>query len=139
MATKQKTEGSTAADRLTRALQTLTRPPDAGEPEKATVAELCRRAGVSRNALYRFHPLVLESLRQYQRACDCTDESKLSGIKQKLSTENASLRKQLHKLAALADHYYLAHREARGLLERRERELADLRRNLKTRPTALLR
>ena len=63
----------------------------------------------------------------------------MSGKNQKLSTENASLRKQLQKLAALVDHYYLAHREARGLLERRERELADLRRSLKTRPISLVR
>ena len=138
MATKQKIE-DTAADRLTHALQTLTRRRDAGEPEKVTVAELCRRAGVSRNALYRFHPLVLEALRQYQRACERAGESTMSGKNQKLPSENASLRKQLHKLAALVDHYYLAHREARGLLERRERELADLRRSLKTRPISLVR
>jgi len=138
MATKRKTEG-TAADQLTQALQALTRPRDGGEPKKVTVAELCRRAGVSRNALYRFHPGVLKSLRQYQRACDRTGESKVNGKNQKLSSENASLRKQLTKLAALVDHYYLAHREVRGLLERRERELADLRRSLKTRPIALAR
>jgi hypothetical protein len=138
MATKLKAEG-TAADRLAQALQTLTRRRDGGEPEKVTVAELCRRAGVSRNALYRFHPGILESLRQYQRACDRAGESKVSVKNRKLSSDNASLRKQLTKLAALVDHYYLAHREARGLLERRERELADLRRSLKMRPIALAR
>jgi AcrR family transcriptional regulator len=138
MATKRKTEG-TAADRLTQALQTLTRRRDGGEPEKVTVAELCRHAGVSRNALYRFHPEVLQSLRQYQRACERAGESNVSGKNQKLSSENASLRKKLTTLAALVDHYYLAHREVRGLLERRERELADLRRSLKARPIALAR
>jgi hypothetical protein len=138
MTTKQETEG-TAADRLTQALLTLTHRPRGSEPERATVVELCRRAGVSRNALYRFHRGVLDSLREYQRACDRTEESKMSGTSQKLSTENASLRKQLHKLAALVDHYYLAHREARGLLERRDRELADLRRSLKTKPTSIVR
>lgn len=138
MATKRETEG-TAAERLTQALQTLTRHPRGSEPEKATVSELCRRAGVSRNALYRFHPLVLEALRRFQRACDRAGESMVSGKNQKLRTENASLRKKLTQLAALADHYYLAHREARGLLERRERELADLRRSLKTRPISLAR
>jgi phosphoketolase len=138
MTTKRKTEG-TAADRLAQALLTLTHRPRGGEPEKATVAELCRRAGVSRNALYRFHQGVLDSLRNYQRACDRTEESKMSDRNRKLSTENSSLRKQLQKLAALVDHYYLAHREARGLLERRERELADLRRSVKARPIVLAR
>jgi AcrR family transcriptional regulator len=138
MPTKQKTEGTTA-DRLVQALHTLTCHPPSCEPEKATVAELCRRAGVSRNALYRFHPEILESLRQYQRACDRTEQSTVSTKNQKLNTENASLRKKLAQLAALADHYYLAHREGRGLLERRERELADLRRSLKTRPVPLAR
>lgn len=136
MPTKPKNEGTTA-ERLTQALQTLTCHPHGCEPEKATVAELCRRAGVSRNALYRFHPEILESLCQHQRACDRTEQSTVSAKNQKLTTENASLRKKLTQLAALADHYYLAHREARGLLERRDRELADLRRSLETRPISL--
>jgi hypothetical protein len=61
------------------------------------------------------------------------------GTNKKLSSENTSLRKQLTKIVALVDHYYLAHREASGLLERRERELAELRRSLKTRPIPLSR
>jgi hypothetical protein len=44
----------------------------------------------------------------------------------------ALLQDQLSKLAALVDHYYAAYRETRGLLERRERELANLRRKLNT-------
>jgi hypothetical protein len=54
-----------------------------------------------------------------------------------LSRENKRLREQLAKLAALVDHYYAAYREAQSLLERRERELAELRRRLDSKPAAL--
>jgi hypothetical protein len=53
--------------------------------------------------------------------------------------ENKRLREQLAKLGALVDHYYAAYREAGSLLARRERELADLRRQLDSRPTPLRR
>jgi hypothetical protein len=39
--------------------------------------------------------------------------------------------------ATLVDHYYSAYREANTLLQRRERELADLRRSLTSKPTTL--
>jgi hypothetical protein len=42
-------------------------------------------------------------------------------------------REQVTKLAALVDHYYAAWQENRTLLERRERELAELRRNVEPR------
>jgi AcrR family transcriptional regulator len=138
MATERKTKG-TAADRLTQALQTLTRRTNGDGPEKVTVAELCRLAFVSRNSLYRYHTGVLKCFRKYQRGYHRAGESKVSVKDQQLRSENASLRQQLTKLAALVDHYYLAYREACGLLERRERELADLRRSFTTRPIALAR
>jgi hypothetical protein len=56
-----------------------------------------------------------------------------------LRRENAQLREQLAKLAALVDHYYGAHRETQGLLERREREIAELRRKLDCTPAPLRR
>jgi hypothetical protein len=43
------------------------------------------------------------------------------------------------KLAALIDHYYAASTELRALLERRDRELAELRRRLDERPVRLSR
>lgn len=51
-----------------------------------------------------------------------------------LRRENAQLREQLAKLAALVDHYYSAHAEARNLLDRRDRELAELRRKMDCMP-----
>jgi hypothetical protein len=56
-----------------------------------------------------------------------------------LRRENAQLREQLAKLAALIDHYYGAYRETQSLLERRERELAELRRKLDCAPVPLRR
>ena len=41
---------------------------------------------------------------------------------------NRELREQLGKLAALVDHYFAAWQDAHLMLERRERELAELRR-----------
>lgn len=123
-------------ERLADALETLTHRQGDGT-QKITVTALCRLADISRNSLYRYHTGVLKSLRQYERGRYRAGESKVSDKKQILRSNNALLRRQLAKLAALVDHYYLAHREACGLLERRERELADLRRSLKTRPIAL--
>jgi len=56
-----------------------------------------------------------------------------------LRRENAQLRERLAKLAALVDHYYGAYRENHSLLERRERELAELRRRVDSRPVPLQR
>lgn len=47
-----------------------------------------------------------------------------------MTPDYASLQDQLSKLAALIDHYYAAYREARAMLDRRDRELAELRRKL---------
>jgi hypothetical protein len=53
--------------------------------------------------------------------------------------ENAQLREQLAKLAALVDHYYGAYSEMQVLLARRERELAEVRRKLECAPAPLRR
>ncbi len=51
--------------------------------------------------------------------------------------ENIGLRADIAKLAALVDHYYAAYLETASLLERRDRELAELRNKLKSRPALL--
>src|ERR1700720_2938931 len=56
-----------AAVRLTKALGVLQRRKgDATAHQGATISELCRLAGVSRNAVYRYHPKILAELRQQQ-------------------------------------------------------------------------
>ncbi len=50
---------------------------------------------------------------------------------QRLRDENEELQSRVGKLAALVDHYFAAWQEASSLLQRRERELADLRRSVK--------
>ena len=91
--------GRSAGQRLREALAELVRQQASDNTSPApTATALCELAGVSRNALYRYHPDVLQ---------------------------------ELHKLAALVDHYFAAWQETRVLLERRERELAELRRNIK--------
>ena len=52
-------------------------------------------------------------------------------------SENALLRDRVAKLAALIDHYFSAYRETAALLERRVRELAELRTQSGSRPTSL--
>lgn len=52
----------------------------------------------------------------------------------KADTRNATLRLDMEKLAALVDHYYAAYCEGSVLLERRERELSELRRALNKKP-----
>ena len=48
-----------------------------------------------------------------------------------LREDNDALKQQVAKLAALVDHYFAAWQETRTLLERRERELSELRRAAK--------
>lgn len=47
------------------------------------------------------------------------------------------LQEQLSRLAALVDHYYAAYREARVVIERRERELTELKRKLRSVPARI--
>jgi alkylhydroperoxidase family enzyme len=53
---------------------------------------------------------------------------------QQLQREIKQLRERQAKLAALVDHYFGAYREATSLLERRDRELAQVRRLLQAKP-----
>ena len=116
----------TPAQRLRDALQELASR-DATEVPTATA--LCELAGVSRNALYRYHTNVLNALHKLQhRRHRNTDKPNLP--LQRLRVENEELRIHVVKLAALVDHYFAAWHETSSLLRRRECELADLRRNV---------
>lgn len=112
------------------------RQPSDGTSTAPTATELCRLAGVSRNALYRYHPKVLHELHQLQRKyVRSPGSAKMELVK--LQEENSALRERVNKLAALVDHYYAAWHESNTLLERREREIADLRKNSKLKPVSL--
>jgi AcrR family transcriptional regulator len=113
----------------------LTRPE---HPEAAvTVTELCQRAGVSRNSLYRYHSPILKVLREHQRHGLKFAQAKARKSALRRRAENIGLRADIAKLAALVDHYYAAYRDTTSLLERRDRELAELRNKLKLRPALL--
>ena len=130
--------GRSAADRLKEALAVLAQGDTGSDrPEAVTVAALCRLAAVSRNSLYRYHPGVLQAVREHQRQCRSAGEDKADFTAKRLRGENAVLREQITKLAALVDHYYAAYRETRALLERRDRELAELRQSLNAKPLVL--
>ena len=102
----------------------------ASSPDVLTATTLCQLAGISRNALYRYHPDVVQALHGVQRQHRC-DPGPAKRAALQLHEENDALREQVTKLAALVDHYYAAWQESRTLLERRERELAEVRRNIK--------
>ena len=125
----------TAQARLTKALATLTEPNGGHRPpQHATVTELCRLAEVSRNSLYRYHTDILRALRKHQCRRPSAADSKARKSDERRRIENVVLRERMTQLAALVDHYYTAYREAATLIERRDRELSDLRRRLKLTP-----
>lgn len=127
----------TTRKRLQEALSELNRRQSSDRTSATpTATELCRIAGVSRNALYRYHPDVLHELHKSQRKYSRRPgPAKLDLVK--LREENHALREQMGKLAALVDHYYAAWHDSSTLLERREREIAHLLRNSKVKPVAL--
>lgn len=126
-----------AAARLGKALALLKRRNSADAARQGpTISELCRLAGVSRNAIYRYHPTVLATLRRLQgRSADTPGRWARSAK----AEDHARLQDQLSKLAALVDHYYAAYRETRALLDRRDRQLAELWRKLNSAPVAIRR
>jgi hypothetical protein len=125
-----------AAQRLTAALETLTRQ-DARTTAAITVAELCRVADVSRNSLYRYHAPILKALREHQRHGPQAAHKRTHKSVERRRLENIALHEAVAKLAALVDHYYAAYRETAGLLERRDRELAELRSRSAVKPALL--
>ena len=108
-----------------------------GPAERTTVASLCRRAGISRNTLYRFYPEALQAIRR-MRGRTQVNAPQLATIRQ-LRTELAHAHTLTRHLAALVDHYVLAYRETQEQLLQRERELAELRRSRASLPTGLRR
>ena len=127
MASASTADSRSSAQRLRDALAALV----AGSTSEApTASALCELAGVSRNALYRYHTDVLHELHKLQRR-RCRDPGPAKRDSQQLRNENEDLRQHVAKLAALVDHYFAAWQETSSLLRRRERELADLRRNVK--------
>jgi hypothetical protein len=126
-----------AQARLTQALETLGQR-NQRPARPATVAELCRLAKVSRNSLYRYHTPILQALRKHHPRGPKSAQAKAKKSAEQRRTENVALREDISKLAALVDHYYTALQDSHILLERRDRELAELRRRLSSRPVRLL-
>ncbi len=103
----------------------------AGQRLREALAELVRQQS-SDNAPQppTDHPDVLEELHKLQRQQGGDPGPAKQGDHQ-LREENRELRDQVTALATLVDHYFAAWQETRTLLERRERELTELRRNIK--------
>ena len=95
-----------------------------------TVKALCEKAEISRNALYRYHGDVLKELKAHNALCARSNDFVAAARLSRLQQENASLRVSTERLAALVDYYFCALKEATQLLERRERELANVHRQL---------
>lgn len=126
-----------ATARLTKALALLKQREGTDAPRHgATISELCRLSGVSRNAIYRHHPGILTALRRLQ-GVPAVPPGPWAHSAQ--AADHARLQDQLSKLAALVDHYYAAYREAQALLDRRDRQLAELRRKLNNAPALVRR
>lgn len=110
--------------RLTEALSTFS---TGCATPRATVADLCRRAGVSRNALYRYYPEVVQAVTRLRRRGGSGRKRRQTETLRAFRSELMALRAQVAQLATLADHYHTAAEELRTLLARRDRELAALR------------
>jgi hypothetical protein len=133
--TTRPTRRGMAQARLTQALETLSQR-NHRPARPVTVAELCRLAKVSRNSLYRYHTAILQALRKNHPRGPKSAQAKARKSAEQRRTENVAFRGDISKLAALVDHYS-AFQESRILLERRDRELAELRRRLNSRPVSL--
>lgn len=125
---------ATPAQRLQQALTSVSA---AGAGMAPTATALCELAGVSRNALYRYHPDVLHALHRLQHQRRRAPVPVDRQVQQQLREQNDALRLQASQLAALVDHYFCAWRESAALLQRRERELADLLRKNRSRPVSI--
>lgn len=110
-----------SAKRLRQALDAMAK--DGTTP---TASKLCENAGISRNALYRYHQDILHDLHklQHQRY---RQPSPAKRELDQLRSDNDALKLQLAQLAALVDHYFAAWQEASTILNRREKELSELR------------
>lgn len=125
------------AERIEEALAHASSDAGSSSPERASVAAVCRRAGISRNTLYRYYPEALEAIRRLRQRPDAnlTDQPTIERLRADLSRATTLSR----HLATLVDHYAAAYREARELLDQRDRDLAELRRSRGSLPTVLRR
>ena len=128
---------ATVAARLQVAIADAAAKSGAGAAEQTTVAALCRRAGISRNTLYRYYPEALEAIRQlrHRPGASATEQPLIERLQAEISSANTLVR----HLVALLDHYVAAYQEARDLLAQRDRELAEERRSRGSMPTPLRR
>ena len=125
-----------ASDRLKSALAVLKDSASRGE-SRITATAVCRAANVSRNSLYRYHPEILGILREQQRpGRNVARRSSLAAAADPRAL--SALRSQAKGLAALADHFYAAYTETQALLDRRDQELAELRRRLDSKPISVI-
>ncbi len=125
------------SQRLREALATMVQQQGNGtSPPALTATTLCELAGISRNALYRYHPDVVQALHAAQQKHRPRPDGDRRAA-QRLRQDNAVLREQIAKMAALVDHYFAAWQEARLLLQRRDRELAESRRGAKVRVVSI--
>ncbi len=120
------TADPTSSPTVQRLRDALVRLSASNAPEAPTASALCVLAGVSRNALYRYHPDILLELHELQHRRH-RDSGSASRALQQLHDENKDLCRQVTHLATLVDHYFAAWQEASSMLQRRERELAELR------------
>ncbi len=128
---------SGSSQRLLETLATMVRQQGNGaSPPALTATSLCELAGISRNALYRYHPDVVQALHAAQQKHSPRLDGDRRAARQ-LRQDNAALREQLAKMAALVDHYFAAWQETRLLLQRREREVAELRSDAKVRVVSI--
>ena len=137
--TKQHPGGvkSTSAQRLRETLATMVRQQGNGaSPSALTATTLCELASISRNALYRYHPDVVQALHAAQQKHGPRVDGDRRAA-QRLRQDNAVLREQIARMAALVDHYFAAWQETRLLLQRRDRELAESRRDAKMRVVSI--
>ena len=126
-----------SAQRLREALATMVQQQgNSASPSALTATTLCELAGVSRNALYRYHRDVVQALHAAQQKHRPRPDGDRRAA-QRLRQDNAVLREQIAKMAALVDHYFAAWQEARLLLQRRDRELAESRRDAKVRVVSI--
>jgi AcrR family transcriptional regulator len=102
-----------------------------------TATALCERAGISRNALYRYHRDILSELHKLQEYSRRQISNLPQQRLQQLSDENRALKHDIAELASLVDHYFSAWQECNSALQRRDRELVELRSKTKHRVVSL--
>jgi len=124
-------DGMSSSQRLHQALIAM-----AEDGTVPTASALCENAGISRNALYRYHPDVLHELHKLQRQRH-REPGPAKRMLQQLRDDNDALHLQVTQFAALVDHYFAAWQETSSLLKRRENELSDLRKTSKSKVVSI--